>query len=243
MNFRGDERGLSYAPRDMLSGGGESVIRSTFTALAALAGLIAGPGFAQATHSGADHDLCVRDNRDTFSLGCHVVATREVGRLTPEVYWHVDGFADRASAEAAAGPKSVVAEAYGKAWLMTIAAADWRARTGRRLVSVGPLPVDPGRPYTAQFMAATFEPGMHSQIHTHPGPEAWVVLEGAQCLETPEGATALYAGQSAVVRGETPMILTAVGATRRRALALILHESDKPATLHGVAWRPKGLCR
>jgi quercetin dioxygenase-like cupin family protein len=199
---------------------------------------------ARAQGSGPDHDICVRDNRDAYTLGCHVIATREIGRpAATALYWDVDEFADPAAVAAAAGPRSVAAQAYGKTWLMTIAAADWRARSGRRLAQVGPLPVDPGHAYTAQFMAATFEPGMHSMIHTHPGPEAWVVLEGTQCLETPDEATVLRAGQSGLVIGGTPMMLSAVGQGRRRALALILHESDKPPTLHGVSWRSKGLCR
>jgi quercetin dioxygenase-like cupin family protein len=87
-------------------------------------------------------------------------------------------------------------------------------------------------------MAAAFEPGMRTLPHVHPGPEAWVVLEGSQCLETPEGATVLSAGQSGIVRGGIPMMLFGVGETRRRSLVLILHDSKQAATIFGQAWAP-----
>jgi quercetin dioxygenase-like cupin family protein len=211
---------------------------------AALASIIATTAQAQPSHDASSHDFvrCQQDGADTASLGCHIIANRLIGRLPPEaVYWHVDSFSNRADAENAAGSDSIVTEAYGQTWLMTIAGSAWRPNSGKRVATVGPLPVEPDRSYSAQYMAATFDPGMRTFSHLHPGPEAWVVLEGSQCLETPEGATTVSAGQSGIVRGGIPMVLFGVGTTRRKSLVLVLHETSQPP---GVpqAWEPKGRC-
>ena len=39
------------------------------------------------------------------------------------------------------------------------------------------------------------------------------------------------------------MLLTATGTEKRRGLALILHDSSRPATTMEHDWKPKGLCR
>jgi quercetin dioxygenase-like cupin family protein len=92
-------------------------------------------------------------------------------------------------------------------------------------------------------MAARFEPGMRTRPHSHPGPEAWVVLEGSQCLETPDGANIVAAGRSGIVKGGTPMMLFSHGDATRRSLVLILHDADRPATNLATDWRPSRLCR
>jgi hypothetical protein len=38
------------------------------------------------------------------------------------------------------------------------------------------------------------------------------------------------------------MVLTATGSEVRRSLALILHDSSKPASTPTTEWKPKGLC-
>jgi quercetin dioxygenase-like cupin family protein len=76
-------------------------------------------------------------------------------------------------------------EAFGKIWVYTIAAAGWRPVSGERVAVVGPLPVTAGERYVARYMEAQFPPGMSTPAHRHGGPEAWYVLSGSQCLETP----------------------------------------------------------
>ncbi len=100
-----------------------------------------------------------------------------------------------------------VIRAHDRAWLVAVADRQWRVTGGRLVARVGPLTLLSSAPHTASFMEATFTPGMSSRIHTHPGPEAWVVLEGEQCLETPEGVIRGSAGDSMMVRGGIPMQL------------------------------------
>jgi hypothetical protein len=123
--------------------------------------------------------------RGKRKLGCYVIAREQIGALrSGEVYWHIDAFPDLAAAEAAAGPRSVAAEAFGESWLLTIEERGWRSGGGERVAEIGPLPVEPADAFTAQYMEATFRPGMKSGIAQRSGPEAWHTLSGESCLET-----------------------------------------------------------
>ena len=73
-------------------------------------------------------------------------------------------------------------------------------------------------------------PGEASAPHTHSGPEAWFVVEGEQCLETPDRAIRVKAGQTAMMDGGAAMRLVGTGTGPRRALVLILHDAAQPAT-------------
>lgn len=178
-------------------------------------------------------------------LGCYVIARHKLVLPEGPVSWHLDTFAGRAAAEATKGPRGVVAEAFERTWLLTIAAPDWRPAGGtEHIASVGPLPLEPrAAEYTAMYLATTFRPGLTSFVHEHPGPEAWFILTGEQCLETPDGALPGRAGEGFFVRGDLPMIVQATGTEIRRNFALILHDAAKPATARVDHWKPRGLCR
>jgi quercetin dioxygenase-like cupin family protein len=177
-------------------------------------------------------------------LGCFVIATQLVGKLSnAPVYWHLHQYPTRAAAEGAAKEAhGSVVESYGKMWLLNIAEATWKPAGGQRIARVGPLPVNAGVSYTAEYMEATFLPGMRSAVHRHPGPEAWYVLAGEQCLETPGHKQVVRAGESGIVEEGPPMMLTGTGTTERRSLVVILHDSSKPKTLPAPDWKPAGLC-
>ena len=103
-------------------------------------------------------------------------------------------------------------------------------------------------------MEAVFPPDWDSGVigHRHPGSEAWFVLSGTQCLETPNGLIMASAGNAALVPEGWPMAISAVGPRTRRALVLVLHRSAERysmpvhhQTQHGAPfanWKPKGLC-
>jgi quercetin dioxygenase-like cupin family protein len=137
----------------------------------------------------------------------------------------------------------MVAEAFDRTWLFTIAPAEWRA-SGRaeHLATVGPLETK-AVDYTAMYVATTFRPGLSSFVHAHPGPEAWFILSGEQCLETPDGPILGRAGEGVAVRGDLPMIVHATGTGIRRNFAVILHDATKAATIRVDDWKPRGLCR
>ena len=158
------------------------------------------------------------------------------------VFWHVHEFSSVELAQQALDEQGRIIEAFGRVFLETMAAEQWRPRGGRHLATIGPLVRLSSLPHTASFMEATFTPGMRSRIHTHPGPEAWVVLEGEQCLETPEGKIRVEAGESMMVRGGLPMALFGTGSGIRRALVVIVHPTGQRLGMTHDEWQPTGSC-
>jgi quercetin dioxygenase-like cupin family protein len=197
----------------------------------------------------AEHDPqfvhCVPSaQRAGRKLGCFVVATQVLGKLSEApVYWHLLEYSSRVAAEAAAKPSGgTVVESFGKVWVMKVADARWNPHGGRRIARIGPLPVNAAESHTAVYMEAAFVPGMRSAVHRHPGPEAWYVLAGEQCLETPGHKHVMRAGESGIVEEGLPMMLVGTGHTERRSLVLILHDSSKPMTLPADDWKSEGRC-
>jgi quercetin dioxygenase-like cupin family protein len=184
------------------------------------------------------------------ALGCFITAREELGRLaaSPPLYWHLDTYPTRAAAEAArdaaSAARPTVVESLGRVWLFTIAPAGWQPGGGDRVARVGPLPLVAADSFAAVYMEGVFEPGMHSMVHRHPGVEAWYTLEGAMCLETPEGKLEQRAGGPGVLmRGDVPMMLTGTGTGVRRSVVLILQDATKPRSTPVSDWTPRHLCR
>jgi len=215
-------------------------------------------GLAGSTHAIAQHSedrslpittsvsgVCKPVGERKTEVGCWILAHEAVGQLMrSEVYWYLDVYTSREAAETARGPRGTVVDSLGKVWLLTIEGPGWRSAGGERVAEIGPLPVDAGANYAAQYMEAIFTPGMTAPAHTHSGPEAWYTLAGETCLETPQGTQIGRAGgQHVIVPGGLPMHLTATGKEQRRSLVLILHDASKPPTTVAHDWTPKGLCK
>jgi quercetin dioxygenase-like cupin family protein len=184
-----------------------------------------------------------KGERGARKLGCFITETEVLGKLPDtQLYWHLFTYPTLAAAKAARGKQGSIVQSYGKVWLFTVADADWTANAGQRVARVGPLPVSGSGSYTAVFMEATFMPGMSSRVHRHPGPEAWYVIAGEQCLETPGHKQVVRAGETGIVPQGPPMMLSGIGTSERRALVLILHDSSQPATIPAPDWKPAGLC-
>jgi len=204
------------------------------------------PAFAQdPQYHRIGHTGCQPISQRTGELGCWITAEASQGKLPPQpIYWHLDQYPTRAAAETERGPHGTVVESLSKIWLFAIATAEWHPSGGRRVASIGPLPVRSDAEYTAVYMEAIFTPGMTSSVHRHSGPEAWYTLSGETCLETSEGRqVGRAAGDHVIVPGGLPMYLTATGSENRRALVLILHDSSQPASSQAPDWTPKGLCK
>jgi quercetin dioxygenase-like cupin family protein len=181
--------------------------------------------------------------RGDKELGCYVLANKELGSLPDEpVYWHLYVYKTRAAAEAAKGDAGTVVESFGKVWLFAVAKAGWHPGGGKRVSRVGPLPLSHTGNYTAEYMEATFLPGMKSRVHRHPGPEAWYVVSGQQCAEIPGKKIELHQGEGGFVPEGPPMVLWGTGTQKREGLALILHDSSRPMTAPAPDWTPAGLC-
>lgn len=176
-------------------------------------------------------------------LGCYLLTETDVGSLSPSsAYWHIVKYESRAAAEADRGPQETVVESLGRHWLFAIARRSWKPKSGQELAVVGPLPLPRAATYTARYMEAVSVHGFQSAIHRHSGPEAWYMLSGTQCLETPGRTIVVTAGHSSIVPAGPPMRLSTLGAAKRRALVLVLHDSSKPWVNMAPDWEPQGLC-
>jgi quercetin dioxygenase-like cupin family protein len=193
------------------------------------------------SHSSAHLTACEPANGRQGQLGCWVLASAPIGPSAAPLYWHVYEVSS-ANEDHAVLPPGKLLHAFGRNWLVAVAGEGWKSPVGRHVASVGPLKLMSARPHTASFMEATFTPGMSSRIHTHPGPEAWVVLEGEQCLETSEGVIRGRAGNAMMVRGGIPMQLFGTGTATRKALVLIIHPTGEALGATYADWRPTGSC-
>lgn len=179
----------------------------------------------------------------TAATGCFLVATTPLRALpSAAVYWHLYRYPTRTEAEAATGMNSTVVDSLGHIWVYTIAGQDWRPAAGERVAVLGPLQVSPDKQYTARYMEAIFAPGMQTSVHRHSGAEAWYVLSGAQCLETPDRIIVAKAGEGAVVPEGPPMALNGIGNDVRRSVLLVIHDSSQPWMTVTSDWTPPGRC-
>jgi hypothetical protein len=180
-------------------------------------------------------------SQHTGEVGCYLTATEVLGAL-PQVLCsgtctNTQPALQRSDRQGASG---TVVESFEKVWLYTIAESEWRASIGEHIATIGPLPISAGKQYTARYMEAVFPPGMRASIHRHSGPEAWYLVSGTQCLETPEGITMARTCEGAVVPERPPMALQA--SVLRRADPSCLSLSRHVATLdhHGERLEAEG---
>ena len=218
-----------------------SVRTAAWGVIALVQAIAAGPAAGQTTCE----PVAARAGR---TLGCFITAREELGALPRDsaLFWHITSYPSLEAAAAAAtkAPRSTAVASLGLTWLFTIANGSWRPPGGRRIARIGPLPLVDAKTFAAVYMEGVFEPGMHSVVHRHPGAEAWYTLQGAQCLETPEGRLEQRAGgRGVMVRGGLPMQLTGIGTDVRRSLVLILQDATQPRSAPAKDWTPKGLCR
>src|SRR5215467_10227881 len=175
-------------------------------------------------------------------FGCFVVASSKGLQFdSPAIYWHIRSFPNRAAAEAAKSPSGLVVAEEGKVWLSEFGPKDLAQRGGDAVAVVGPLEMIPAKTYDAEIAYAVLRPGDRSRVHTHPGPEAWYVINGEQCLETPEGTTKAGVGQTMFVRHSVPMELSITGTEVRRSLTLVIHDSSRGWGANSE-WKPTGAC-
>jgi quercetin dioxygenase-like cupin family protein len=178
------------------------------------------------------------------TLGCYIIARQVITELPRgPLFWYLDTYPDLKAAQAAKGPNGTVAEAYGKIWVFTIAARGTRPATAARVAEIGPLPTVSAREHAAVYTEGTYKPGTKSDVHRHPGAEAWHILEGEMCVETPAGKRTQRAGDPAlIVPAAVPMQVTGTGTQVRRSFVLVLQDASLPRSAPASDWKPRGPC-
>ena len=187
----------------------------------------------------------MRVSERTQEEGCYVLANETLDSLpSGPLYWHLYTYPNMATASQAKEiPRAVVTESFGKVWLFNIAPANWRPSSGERVAVIGPLQIPPAKKYFARYMESIEAPTVKgTPVHTHPGPEAWYLLSGAQCLRTPAKTFVIHAGETGFVPGSQPMVLKPAGAEGRQSIVLVLHDASLPWRTKTDAWKPQTQC-
>jgi len=116
------------------------------------------------------------------------LAEKTTDALPPgDLYWRVESFDTLGDARAAAGPWSLAAQSRdGRAWLFPLG-SEGAAGRGRKMAEVGPVARFQASEYLLRINEATGTPGATTSVHSHPGSEAFYVLEGEQSIRGPHG--------------------------------------------------------
>src|SRR5262245_16674283 len=188
---------------------------------------------------------CTEDGltrQGSTGLGCQLLAKNAVAAFPDApIFWHLATFPTEDAAESAKGQIGFVADAESKVWLFSFGPKDAAPKQGAPTASVGPLQLPSAKSYEIVAYFVVMPAGAQTATHTHSGPEAWYILEGTQCLETPAGESHAAAGGSMVAPPNTPMQLTNPGPTLRRALFIVIHDASKP-WVSPSNWKPTGRC-
>ncbi len=145
-----------------------------------------------------------------------------------ELYWHVEYFGSLADAEAAAGDFSLAAEFDDKAWLFTLADRKAGAMGGTPVASIGPVPRIDSDGFLLRVNNATAPVGAKTTIHTHPGPEAFLVLSGQLTQHTPYGMHVLNAGGTMPGVPDQAMEVHSTGDEELRELIMFVVDPSRP---------------
>ncbi len=70
-----------------------------------------------------------------------------------------------------------------------------------------------------------------AQLAANCAENAFYVIEGEQCLQTPGRGVRMRKGETLAIPAGVPMRVMATGSEVRRALAVIVHDADQPPTM------------
>jgi quercetin dioxygenase-like cupin family protein len=181
------------------------------------------------------------DNRG--KAGCFLIAEMSLGVRQVPVWWHLYEFPSEREATDAASkvPNALSAVSHGKAWLHILAGAKAPSLGAGAIhrATVGPLVTPGSGALVARFMESIFTPGMRTRVHSHPGPEAFYVIEGEQCLETPATHAKLRPGETFIVPPGSHVQAAAKG---RKNILLVLHREGSAWMTMTPEWKPSQYC-
>ena len=158
------------------------------------------------------------------------------------LYWRIENFPSVADAKAATGPFRwnpdtvsydgspwLVAEVAGKVWLFTLGPKGGATPGGSRVAEIGPVPRITAPEYLLRVNYGSGPPGSRTPQHSHPGSEAFYVIEGQLGQRTPQGIGHVDAGHT--MNGHDagmPMEVFNSGTTDLTALIMFVVDATKP---------------
>ena len=180
---------------------------------------------------------------EEVEFGCRLLARPTVERFPKgPVHWHLARYGTREQAQVAGRFTDIVTEVGGEVWLHRFGPESDVPRAGTRTATVGPLPIPRAAAYQIDVFYAVLPAGARTAALTHPGPAAWYVLEGEQCVETSRGVVQATVGEGAVAPpAGTPMQWVNTGAESERAFLVLVRDVGR-ARATPSRWKPKGAC-
>ena len=145
-----------------------------------------------------------------------------------ELYWHVENFDSLDEAQAAGGAFSLAAEFDNKAWLFTLADRNAADMGGTPVTSIGPVPRFDAPEFLLRINNATAPVGAKTSIHSHPGPEAFLILSGQLTQRTPYGQHVLNAGGTMPGVPNQAMEVVSTGDEELRELIMFIVDPSRP---------------
>jgi hypothetical protein len=158
------------------------------------------------------------------------LAEKKVATLPPgDLYWRIDNFPALEQARSGAGEWALATESAGKVWLFTLGAAGGSSRGGVKVAEVGPIPRVAAAEYLLRINEASGPPGSVTPVHSHPGSEAFFVLDGEQSIRGAHGTMVVKAGQPEAGHGAAQaMQVSSSGTTDLHALVMFVVDAAKP---------------
>jgi mannose-6-phosphate isomerase-like protein (cupin superfamily) len=171
------------------------------------------------------------------------VAEKKVKQL-PEgpLFWRIENFPTLAQAQAAAGAEAwnpdtvsyqpstaLAAEVAGKVWLFTLGPKGGSTPGASKVTEVGPVPPIKAAEYLLRINHGYGPPSAKTAVHTHPGSEAFYVVEGRLGQRTAHGTSHVEAGQ--FLNGHSadmPMEISNSGTTELTALVMFVVDASRP---------------
>ncbi len=145
-----------------------------------------------------------------------------------DLYWHVETFGSLDEAKSAGGDFSLTAEFDNKAWLFTLADRQAESSGGTHAASIGPVARFDAPEYLLRINSATAPVGSKTSIHSHPGPEAFLILSGQLTQRTPYGQHVLNAGGTMPGVPGQPMEVISTGNEELRELVMFVVDPTQP---------------
>jgi hypothetical protein len=145
------------------------------------------------------------------------------------LFWRIENFAAMSEAQAAAGPWSLITEAAGRIWLFTLGAPGGLSPGATKVAEVGPIPRVNAAEYLLRINDASGPRGSMTAVHSHPGSEAFFVLEGQQSIRGAHGTLRVDAGQAEAGHGaDQAMQVSSSGSADLHALVMFVVDANRP---------------
>jgi quercetin dioxygenase-like cupin family protein len=198
-----------------------------------MAGAIAVAVFAIQTACAELEPKCVENSPERRGgIGCSYIENKALGGpLGAPLYWHIDRFDDEQKARAAVGGDSVAFEGHGAWWLLSIESTVNDHHGGAHVSQILLPPLPPASRYSMLVISSYIPVGLTSRVHHHSGVEAFYVVDGEQCLETPTRAYPMKTGDVLVLPTGVTMQMVVTGTAPRRAIAVVIYDGAQPPTM------------